>query len=117
LIAVTAGANGRVDGADVNRALALAGPDGLLVLQLEVPLEAVGLAIRGGRRVLLNAAPAAPLDRRLLRGLEALVVNEPEAAALLGRPAAGLEAAGELHAAGARLAVVTLGAAGAALCD
>src|SRR5947209_3706724 len=79
--------------------------------------EAVALAIRGGRRVLLNAAPAAPLDRRLLRGLEALVVNESEAAALLGRPAAGLEAAGELHAAGARLAVVTLGAAGAALCD
>jgi len=119
LIAVTAGANGGVGAADVDRALAEAGADGLLVLQLEVPVEAVARAVaaRGGRRLLLNAAPAAALDPALLRGLEALVVNESEAAALLGRALPGPEAARELHAAGARLAVVTLGAAGAALCD
>jgi ribokinase len=68
--------------------------------------------------VLLNAAPATPLPLELLRGLEALVVNEPEAAALLGgRSVSGVEAAAALHAAGCALAVVTLGAAGAALCD
>ena len=118
LIAVAPGANGHVGDADVERALGAAGPDGLLVLQLEIPLAAAARAIGAGRRVLLNAAPAtADLPPGLLRGLEALVVNESEAAALLGGAAAGVEAARELHAAGARLAVVTLGAAGAALCD
>jgi ribokinase len=121
LIAVASGANGLVGAADVERALRAVGSDGLLVLQLEIPVAAAALAIREGRRVLLNAAPAAELDAGLLRRLEALVVNESEAAALLGRPvpdaAAGLEAARDLHAAGARLAVVTMGAAGSALCD
>ncbi|HXM55264.1 MAG TPA: ribokinase, partial [Candidatus Dormibacteraeota bacterium] len=103
-IAVTAGANGSVDASDVERALVAAGAGGLLVLQLEIPLDAAALALRRGRRVLLNAAPAAPLDLSLLRGLDAVVVNESEAAALLGRPGvAGQEAARGLHAAGARL--------------
>jgi len=125
LIAVAPGANGRVGAADVERALSAAGPGGLLVLQLEIPMEAAAHALRGaasrGRRAVLNAAPAAALAPELLRGLEALVVNEPEAAALLRRPleeaAGALAAARALHEAGARLAVVTLGAAGAALCD
>jgi ribokinase len=123
LIAVAPGANGAVGPADVDRALRAAGPDGLLVVQLEIPLEAAARALRDGRRVLLNAAPAAGggLAPELLRRLEALVVNESEAAALLGRPVPGagpaLEAARALHEAGAALAVVTLGAAGSALCD
>jgi ribokinase len=117
LIAVAPGANGRVGSAEVDRALDAAGPAGLLVLQLEIPREAAVRAIREGRRVLLNAAPAAPLPLGLLRGLDALVVNESEAAALLGRSVPGAEAAAALHAAGCALAVVTLGAAGAALCD
>jgi ribokinase len=117
VIAVAPGANGRVGAADVARALTAAGPDGLLVLQLEIPLEAAERAIREARRVLLNAAPPTSLPLELLRGLEALVVNESEAAALLGRSLRGVEAARELHATGCALAVVTLGAAGAALCD
>ena len=48
------------------------------------------------------------------------MVNESEAAAVLGRPVAGLaeaaDAAADLVAAGARNAVVTAGAAGAAYC-
>ena len=117
LIAVAPGANGRVGDAEVERALGAAAPDGLLVLQLEIPMPAAARAIRGHGRVLLNAAPAAPLDAGLLRGLEALVVNESEASAVLGRAVPGLEAAAELYAAGVALAVVTLGAAGAAMCD
>ena len=117
LIAVAPGANGRVGAADVERAVRAVGPDGLLALQLEIPAEAAVRAIRTGGRVLLNAAPAAPLPLGLLRGLEALVVNQSEAAALLGRSTSGVDAARELHAAGSALAVVTLGAAGAALCD
>jgi ribokinase len=125
LIAVARGANGRVGAEEVARAVRAGDRGSVLVLQLEVPREAVTLAVeqarRAGRRVLLNAAPAAPLAPGLLAGLEALVVNESEAAALLGHPvadaAAGLAAARRLHEAGVRLAVVTLGAAGAALCD
>jgi ribokinase len=117
LIAVAPGANGRVGAADVDRALGVVRPDGLLVLQLEIPRAAAERAIREGGRVLLNAAPATPLPLGLLRGLEALVVNEPEAAALLGRSLPGVEAAAALRSAGCGLAVVTLGAAGAALCD
>jgi ribokinase len=117
LIAVAPGANGRVGPDEVARALAACGPGGLLVLQLEIPPAAVAAAVRSGGRVLLNAAPAGELDRSLLRGVEALVVNEGEAAALLGRPMGGADAARELYAAGAGLAVVTLGAAGAALCS
>jgi ribokinase len=51
-------------------------------------------------------------------GVDWLVVNEPEAAAVLGRPVVGLagaaRAAADLAKAGARNAVVTAGAAGAA---
>ena len=117
LIAVAPGANGRVGSADVERALGAVGTDGLLVLQLEIPRDAAERAIRQCRHVLLNAAPAAPLPLELLRGLNALVVNESEAAALLGRSAPGVAAAAALHAAGCALAVVTLGAAGAAFCN
>jgi ribokinase len=119
LIAVVPGANGRVGAADVDRALGAAAPDGLLVVQLEIPLAAAVGAIRAGGRVVLNAAPAPAggLGADLLRGLEAVVVNETEAAALLGCRLAGAEAARALHGAGARVAVVTLGAAGSALCD
>jgi ribokinase len=123
VIAVAPGANARVDAADVRRAMETVDEGGLLLLQLEIPLPAVGQAAleagRAGRRVLLNAAPAARLDLALLENVEAVVANEVEAAALLGRgvgsPAGALEAAAALAAAGPRLAVVTLGAAGAAV--
>src|SRR5215472_5847483 len=69
LIAVAPGANGRVGAADVERALSAAGPGGLLVLQLEIPMEAAAHALRGaasrGRRAVLNAAPAAALAPEL----------------------------------------------------
>ncbi|HZV48882.1 MAG TPA: ribokinase [Candidatus Dormibacteraeota bacterium] len=124
-IAVTAGANGRVDATDVARALEALEAESMLALQLEIPLEAVARAIteavRRGHRTILNAAPGMRLEPGLLRGLEAVVVNQDEAGVLIGRavagPAAALAAARDLHLAGARLGVVTLGAAGTAFCD
>jgi ribokinase len=67
----------------------------------------------------LNLAPAPPAADRLIAARpDWLVVNESEAAAVLGRAVSGLadaaEAAADLVAAGARNAVVTAGAAGAA---
>ena len=69
---------------------------------------------------LLNLAPAPPEPAALLAsGVDWLVVNETEAAAILGRPVAGLaaarDAAGDLRGLGAGSAVVTAGSAGAAL--
>ena len=67
----------------------------------------------------LNLAPAPPEAAALVAMRpDWLVVNEPEAAAVLGRPVSGLSAAAraaaDLVAAGAANAVVTAGAAGAA---
>jgi ribokinase len=69
----------------------------------------------------LNLAPAPPREEAagILRACpDWLVVNESEAAAVLARPVSGLsaaaDAAADLVAAGARNAVVTAGAAGAA---
>lgn len=62
----------------------------VLVVQLEIPLETViHLSTRahlGGTRVVVNAAPAAALPLEVLAVSDPLVVNESEAAFLLGRP-------------------------------
>jgi ribokinase len=104
------------------------GPVSVLVISAEIPVPAVLAALTGagaggpdGPRPLtvLNLAPAPPEAARLVAAHpDWLVVNESEAAAVLGRPVSGLEAAAQaaadLVAAGARHAVVTAGAAGAA---
>jgi ribokinase len=124
VITVAAGANASLGGDEVRRALALLDPAGLLVLQLEIPPPVARAAIEGARRqhvrILLNAAPAGRLDPSLLAGLDILVTNEPETAAIVGWPVADTRsaenAAVELHQRGVALAVVTLGAAGSVFC-
>jgi ribokinase len=96
----------------------------VLVISAEVPVPAIRAALTApGRRPLtvLNLAPAPPAAEAaalLAARPDWLVVNESEAAAVLGRPVVGLaeaaRAAADLVAAGARSAVVTAGAAGAA---
>ena len=124
VITVAAGANASLGAGEVRRALAALDTTGLLVLQLEIPPPMARAAIEGARRkhvrILLNAAPAGRLDPSLLAGLDILVVNEPETAALVGRPVDDTRsaeyAAVELHQRGVQLAVVTLGAAGSVFC-
>ena len=122
-IVVSPGANGRVNSADVKRAADVVEAAEVVLLQLEVPLEAVSAAVRRARgTVVLNPAPAPttvlPLD--LLDGVDVIVPNQTELATLAGH--AGLAAIGEVDpdtaVALARglpvaAAVVTLGAAGA----
>jgi ribokinase len=123
MIAVARGAGRMVGEADVSRATKGLRERDVLLLQLEIPMAAVAAAARAGNavgaRVILNAAPAAPLDAGLVSQLEVLVINELEAEAFLGRPAANPaqaeEAARAAVAMGAQSAVVTLGAAGAVL--
>jgi ribokinase len=97
----------------------------VLVISAEVPVPAIAaaLAASAGRQppplTVLNLAPAPPEAAGLVAARpDWLVVNESEAAAILGRPVSGLHAAAiaaaDLVAAGAANAVVTAGAAGAA---
>jgi ribokinase len=108
----------------------------VLVISAEIPVPAIRAALapsgtgprddaRAGQLpgarplTVLNLAPAPPEAAELVAASpDWLVVNESEAAAVLGRPVRGLAdaaaAAAGLVAAGARNAVVTAGAAGAA---
>jgi ribokinase len=98
----------------------------VLVISAEVPIPVISAALAesAGRALrVLNLAPApsrAEAAELVAAGPDWLVVNESEAAAVLGRRVAGLAdaaaAAADLVAAGASNAVVTAGAAGAAYC-
>jgi len=134
MITVSPGANHEVSTADI-ASLATPAPSSphaaspvreVLVISAEVPLPVIGaaLAASAGRSLrVLNLAPAPSQVKAadlVALGPDWLVVNESEAAAVLGRAVAGLAeaaaAASDLVAAGARNAVVTAGAAGAAYC-
>src|ERR1700730_15326219 len=113
LITVAPGANHEVGAGEV--AAAAGSPGDVLVICAEIPVPAVKAALAQGARCVLNLAPA-PADPTeaaaiMAGGVDWLVVNETEAAAVLGRKVEGLkeaaEAANGLLAAGARHAVVT----------
>jgi len=123
LIVVAPGANHEVGPQDV-AAINNGSKDDILVISAEIPAPAItqALAQTHGRKI-LNLAPAPENATALVTAagehLDWLVVNESEAAAVLGRPVRGLasakKAATELTAKGPRHAVVTAGAHGAAL--
>lgn len=112
-IIVIPGANARVTGLEAGDETRIAAADALL-LQLELPLEAVlagALAARAhGVRTLLTPAPVQPLPAGLLAATDLLVPNEHEAAALTGLTDPGQCAAALLDA--VPEVVITLGAAG-----
>ena len=121
-ISVIGGVNLEVDLQDVARGRAALEHSRVLLLQLEVPLEASLAAAKivrnAGGTVILDPAPAPPqLARDILGAVDIVTPNETEAAVILGwTPASrddGLRAASELRAAGAPASVVKLGAKGA----
>jgi ribokinase len=81
---------------------------GVLLCQLEVPLDAVEAALAiarvGGARTVLNPAPATDLSRQLVSLCDVVVPNQTEIAQLGGTSA--------LLAAGVGTIVITLGARG-----
>jgi ribokinase len=129
IITVSPGANHEAGPPEI-AVIGAPGPADVLVISAEVPVATIRAALAaagpggpGGPRWLtvVNLAPAPPrAEAATVLGARPdwLVVNEPEAAAVLGRPVSGLAqavgAAAGLVAAGARNAVVTAGAAGAA---
>src|SRR5215469_3059855 len=119
-IIVAPGANSRLSAADVTAARAEFEAAPVVCTQLEVPAEAVAatatLAAATGTRFVLNVSPAAEVPAAVLAAADPLVVNEHEAAFLLGsqgRAGAPDRQAAALLARGPKSVVITLGAAGA----
>lgn len=114
-IIVISGSNWRVSPADIAESSAEFENASVLLLQLETPLPAVQRAAeearRRGVRVVLNPAPARPLEPELLRLVDVLTPNQSEATLLTGEsdPEA---AARKLLEAGVRSVIVTLGEEG-----
>lgn len=110
-ILVSPGANDTVSTEDVDAGL---GEPRVLVASLEVPPatveHAVDVAARRGIRAVVNLSPIVEMSPRTLACLDPLVVNEHEAAQLLGGDDADPRSLLEL---GPRSVVVTLGARGA----
>ncbi|GAA3800108.1 ribokinase [Sphaerisporangium flaviroseum] len=110
-IIVVPGANGAVTGVSTEDLAVIARSDALL-LQLELPMEAVVAAARQAKvPVVLTPAPAQELPRELLAAVDLIVPNEIEAAAITGLagPEEALMALLEL----VPEAVITLGGEGA----
>lgn len=126
-IVVAAGANGALTAADVDACSDLLQQAKLIVTQLEIPREAterLAAAAAGyGVPLILNLAPPAALPPEVLATVTVLVVNEHEAAFLLGEPVqagrdpeAATAAARLLLGKGPAAVTLTLGAAGAVWC-
>jgi len=114
-IVVAPGANAWVTPQDIVAAEAAFAGAAVLLLQLECPLPAVAQAIelakQHGAQVVLNPAPAQPLDVALLAKVDYLLPNQNELALLTGRDAIR-PAVSRLQAVGVRRIVVTLGEEG-----
>ncbi|MGN9842736.1 ribokinase [Nonomuraea sp. H19] len=113
-IIVVAGANGTVTSPSGDDLAAIASSHALL-LQLELPMDAVVAAAEAGRAagvpVILTPAPAQPLPGELLDAVTLIVPNEHEAAAITG--VAGADAALDALLERVEEAVITLGSEGA----
>ena len=122
LISVASGANFRWNGVDLARIRSVVEQAGIVVFQLEIPLNVVitlsKIAADAGVPVLLDPAPAAELSEELLQNVSYLKPNEHEAEAVSGIKVvdeySAAQAAQRLLDLGIRkAAVITLGAKGA----
>jgi len=119
-IGVASGANALLSVADIERARDVISSAGVLLIQLETPIETVKAAVQlaaRGARVILNPAPAQPLDDEVLRHVSILTPNESEAELLTGvtieNEAGAATAATKLLARGVETVLITLGSRGA----
>jgi ribokinase len=120
-ITVAPGANIGLSSEDVDAAADIIEASTVFVAQMEVPVEVVERAVKvaaaRSTRAIVNLAPPASMSRDTLEKLDPLVVNESEAATLIGAPVNGirdaLEASRKLLDLGLRSVVLTLGSQGA----
>jgi ribokinase len=95
MIGVGPGANGRLTAEDVLAASAAILEADCLLLQLEIPLDAVQAAVeiahRSNVKVILNPAPAQKLPPEILKLIHYLTPNETEAAILAGQDPSAID--------------------------
>ena len=120
-IIIVTGANDLLSVADLEDARRTISRAGVVVTQLEIPVELTLAALRMARelgvRTIFNPAPAREeLPEELYRLSEVICPNEPETELLTSMPA-GEEAARELLARGAGAVVLTLGERGCLVVD
>lgn len=119
-------ANGHLGTEDVDAGIAAArGRATVLLTQLETPVDVTSHAIRSGRAagliVILDPAPAAPVDADLWTAIDIVTPNETEARLITGIDVVDIASAGPAGRwfveRGVGCAVVTLGAQGVVVVD
>ena len=120
-IVVAPGSNGNLLPEDIPKKIFESGKFGILLLQLEIPIETVEYcaiaATEKNMKVILNPAPARTLPETLLRNIWLATPNEIEAEALTGiiinEAADADKAASRLIEMGIKNVIITLGPEGA----
>lgn len=124
-IVVASGANADMTVTDIDSVADIIKSSGILLLQLEIPMDAVvhaaEIAYSAGVQVVLNPAPAAVLPAELLKCVSILIPNETEASAISGIDINNFEtaaaAAERLKGMGVREVIITMGSRGSVVCD
>lgn len=122
-IVVAPGANAHLLKADIDLAKEAILQAGIVLMQLEIPLESViytaAMAFSEGKKVILNPAPAQPLPDELLKMLYLITPNENEAELLTGIAVSDQntaeKAARLLLKKGVQVVIITMGSKGALL--
>lgn len=87
-IVVASGANAKLSSLDMEKAKEEISSGGVVLVQLESPLDTIYTAIKhahkNGSKVILNPAPAQPLDQQLLQLIDVITPNKVEAEMLTG---------------------------------
>lgn len=120
-ILVAPGANGALTVQDIETARPELEKAGILLMQLEIPMETVeyaaGIAAENGVKVALNPAPAQTLSNELLKKLYIITPNKNEAEILSGVKVSDWGsarlAADRISEKGVDIVVITLGGLGA----
>jgi len=123
-IVVASGANANLLSKDMDNALAQIAAAGILLIQLEIPMDTVNYVVKfaskHGVRVILNPAPANTLSQELLECVYILTPNKTEASMISGIEVTDMDtakkAAQVICDKGAKNVVVTMGSMGAVIC-
>lgn len=124
IIIVDSGANSTFSPLDLKKSLKVVPTEGIVLAQLEIPIETVifasEIAKENGLMFVLNPAPAIDLSDELLQTVDVLVPNQIEASKLAKIEIKDIEdaekAAKILVDKGVKSVVITLGSKGALIC-
>jgi len=122
-IAVASGSNANLLPEDISTVREAVEKADIILMQLEIPVETIKyvteIARKHGKKVILNPAPAQPLDRELLQSLYLITPNETEAEMISGIKITdddSLKAcARAIYDMGVQSVIITLGSKGAFL--